>query len=202
MFAKGEDERRTTWEFGVSRCKVLYTGWINKAPVQSTENYIQYSVINHSKKEYEKEEYKTAWKDDYRYNCHFAVQQKLIWHCKSTILQLKKKNCACWKIKGELLFLESPVNSAWESQVSGNLQGWDWRATQTRPCEQWQHRIHKSRCRSGTWRAPRQCFVWKQKHISVSFLNSLWVNIITHLQLEVYDNWHASPGWWEKWEKV
>ena len=48
------------WEFGVSRCKVLYTGWINKVPVQSTENYIQYPVINHNKKEYEKEEYETA----------------------------------------------------------------------------------------------------------------------------------------------
>ena len=46
------------WEFGVSRCKLLYIGWINnKFPVllYSTGNCIQYPVINHNGKESEKE---------------------------------------------------------------------------------------------------------------------------------------------------
>ena len=44
------------WEFGISRCKLLYTGWINnKVLLHSTGNYIQYPVINHNGKEYEKE---------------------------------------------------------------------------------------------------------------------------------------------------
>ena len=33
-------------EFGVSRCKLLYIEWINnKAPLYSTENYVQYPMI-------------------------------------------------------------------------------------------------------------------------------------------------------------
>ena len=44
------------WEFGISRCKLLYIGWINnKVLLYSTGNYIQYLVINHNGKEYEKE---------------------------------------------------------------------------------------------------------------------------------------------------
>ena len=43
-------------------------------------------------------------KDDYMYNHHFAVQQKLIWHCKSTILQFKKKTKTC------ALFLKKEVS--------------------------------------------------------------------------------------------
>ena len=44
------------WEFGISRCKLLYTGYINNKVLQySTGNYIQYPVINHNGKEYEKE---------------------------------------------------------------------------------------------------------------------------------------------------
>ena len=44
------------WEFGVSRCKLLYIEWINnKVLLYSTGNYIQYPVINHNGKEYEKE---------------------------------------------------------------------------------------------------------------------------------------------------
>ena len=43
------------WEFGISRCKLLYTEWINnKVLLYSTRNYIQYPVINHNGKEYEK----------------------------------------------------------------------------------------------------------------------------------------------------
>ena len=44
------------WEFGISRCKLVYTGWMNsKILVSSTGSYIQYPVINHNGKEYEKE---------------------------------------------------------------------------------------------------------------------------------------------------
>ena len=41
------------WEFGVSRCKLLYVGWLNnKVLLYSRENYIQYPVINHNGKGY------------------------------------------------------------------------------------------------------------------------------------------------------
>ena len=44
---------RRYWEFGNSRCKMLYTGWIHsKALLYSTGNYIQYPAINHIGKEY------------------------------------------------------------------------------------------------------------------------------------------------------
>ena len=44
------------WEFGVSRCKLAYIGWINnKVLLYNTGNNIQYPVINHNGKEYEKE---------------------------------------------------------------------------------------------------------------------------------------------------
>ena len=56
MVAKGEgDGGGKDWEFGISRCKLLYVEWINKVPLYRTENYIQYPVINHNGKEYEKE---------------------------------------------------------------------------------------------------------------------------------------------------
>ena len=43
------------WEFGISRYKLLYIGWINnKVLLHRTGNYIQYLVINHNRKEYEK----------------------------------------------------------------------------------------------------------------------------------------------------
>ena len=36
------------WEFEISRCKLLYAGWINsKVLLYSTGNNIQYLVINH-----------------------------------------------------------------------------------------------------------------------------------------------------------
>ena len=64
---------------GISRCKLLYKEWMNnKVLLYSTGNYIQYPVIDHNGKEYEKE---------YVYLNHFAVQQKLAQHRKSTILQ-------------------------------------------------------------------------------------------------------------------
>ena len=37
-------------EFGISRCKLLYTEWINKVPPYSTGNYIQYPIISHNGK--------------------------------------------------------------------------------------------------------------------------------------------------------
>ena len=43
------------WEFGISRCKLVYIGWINKVLLDSIGNYIQYPVKNHHGKEYEKE---------------------------------------------------------------------------------------------------------------------------------------------------
>ena len=44
------------WEFEISRSKLVYIGWINNKVLQySTGNYIQYPVINHNGKEYEKE---------------------------------------------------------------------------------------------------------------------------------------------------
>ena len=47
--------RRKDWEFGISRGKLLYTGWINnKVLLYSTGNYIQYPVTSHNGKEYEK----------------------------------------------------------------------------------------------------------------------------------------------------
>ena len=56
MVAKGEGvEGRKDWEFGISRCKLLYVGWINnKVLLFSTGNHIQYPVISHNGKEYEK----------------------------------------------------------------------------------------------------------------------------------------------------
>ena len=57
MVAKGEEAGGgMDWEFGISRCKVLYIEWINsKVLLYSTGIYIQYPVINHNGKEHEKE---------------------------------------------------------------------------------------------------------------------------------------------------
>ena len=41
------------WEFGISRCKLLYIGWINnKVLLYSIGKYIQYPMINHNGKEH------------------------------------------------------------------------------------------------------------------------------------------------------
>ena len=57
MVVKGEGgDGGMDWEFGISRCKLLYIEWINsKVLLYSTGNYIQYPVINRNRKEYEKE---------------------------------------------------------------------------------------------------------------------------------------------------
>ena len=54
MVAKGEGVGgELEWEAGISRCKLLYIEWINsKVLMYSTENYIQYPMINHNGKEY------------------------------------------------------------------------------------------------------------------------------------------------------
>ena len=51
------------WEVGASRCKLLYTGWVNnKILLCSTGNYIQYPVISHNGKECKREcIYKYKW---------------------------------------------------------------------------------------------------------------------------------------------
>ena len=53
---KGEGvEGGMEWEFGISRCKLLYREWINnKGLLYSTGNYIQYPMTNHNGKESEK----------------------------------------------------------------------------------------------------------------------------------------------------
>ena len=44
------------WEFGITRCKLLYIEWIkNEVLLYSTGNYIQYPVITHNGNEYKKE---------------------------------------------------------------------------------------------------------------------------------------------------
>ena len=52
--AKGEwGCRREEWEVGVSRCKLLYTEWINdRVLLYGTENYTQYPMTNYNGKEY------------------------------------------------------------------------------------------------------------------------------------------------------
>ena len=53
MFAKGEEVGGgTEWEAGVSRRKLLYTAQINKFLMCSTENYIQYPMINYNGEEF------------------------------------------------------------------------------------------------------------------------------------------------------
>ena len=42
------------WEFGISRYKLLYIGWINKVLLYSTGNSTQYSVITYNGRESEK----------------------------------------------------------------------------------------------------------------------------------------------------
>ena len=49
-------EGGTDWEFGISRYKLLYIGWLdNKVLLYSTGNHIQYPGINHKGREYQKE---------------------------------------------------------------------------------------------------------------------------------------------------
>ena len=56
MGAKGEGEGEgKDWEFGISRCKLLYIEWINnKDLLYSIGNYTQYLVVTYNRKESEK----------------------------------------------------------------------------------------------------------------------------------------------------
>ena len=86
----GGDWGRNEWEDGVSRCKLLYIGWIKKKVPQGlthTGDYIQYPVINHNGKEYIKKECVCVCVYIYIKLNHFAVQKKLTQHCKTIILQ-------------------------------------------------------------------------------------------------------------------
>ena len=60
------------WESGVSRCRLLHIGWINKVLLYSTGNYIQCPVIKHNGKNMKKNVCVCVYKLN-----HFAVQQKL-----------------------------------------------------------------------------------------------------------------------------
>ena len=52
MVASGGDGGGMDWEFGISRCKLVYIEWINnKVLLYSTGKYIQYPMINHTGKD-------------------------------------------------------------------------------------------------------------------------------------------------------
>ena len=42
------------WECGMSRCKLICIGWINKILLYSMGNYVQCPVISYNEKEYNK----------------------------------------------------------------------------------------------------------------------------------------------------
>ena len=46
--------KRTDWEFGISRYRLLYREWIKKVLLYSTGNSIQHPVTNQNGKECEK----------------------------------------------------------------------------------------------------------------------------------------------------
>ena len=71
------------WECGISRCKLSYM--MDEQGDTVAHRELQSPSCDQSLQ-------KRIWKRMYTYVSlnHFAVQQKLIQHCKSTILQLKK----------------------------------------------------------------------------------------------------------------
>ena len=74
--SKKQSDKNNSREFGISRCKLLYIGWlINRVLLYSTGNYIQHPEINHNRQEYEKEYI-------YIKPSNFSVHQKLIQHWK------------------------------------------------------------------------------------------------------------------------
>ena len=79
---KGEKDKLGIWDQQIqtTMCKADK----QQSPTVQYRNYIQYLIIKHNGKEYEKEY-------TYRYNNHFAVYQQLTQCCKSTILQIQKK---------------------------------------------------------------------------------------------------------------
>ena len=92
-----------SWDFGIRRYKLLYIGWTNnKVLLYRTVNSIQYPIINHNGKQYEKlyiyiyiymyiEMGLYTQIHVYIHSCSpFAAYQRLRQHCKSTTLQYKK----------------------------------------------------------------------------------------------------------------
>ena len=76
MLARGEGAGGGTELEVRARLKLLRLEWINnKVLLYSTENYIQYPIINLNGKEYFKKEC------IYIYICHFALPQKLTHQC-------------------------------------------------------------------------------------------------------------------------
>ena len=48
MFAKVGQLGRVDWELGISRCELVYIGWIkNKVRLYSTGNYILFHMVYH-----------------------------------------------------------------------------------------------------------------------------------------------------------
>ena len=71
MIAKWGRGGKKNWEFGISRCKLLYIEWINdKVLLYSTGDYVQYPAIKRNRKEYEKECL-------CRHSCHGSVEMNL-----------------------------------------------------------------------------------------------------------------------------
>ena len=80
MTAKGEGGRNgVDLEFGVNRYKLLHLGWIrNEVLLYSTGNCVQSSGMEYKKK--------NIYMSVHVFVCVPAIQQKLIVHCKSTVI--------------------------------------------------------------------------------------------------------------------
>ena len=72
------------WKFGISRSRLLHTGWINSVLLYSAGNCIQYPVITIMEKDMKKNTYQCVCWD------HFSVRRKSTQYGKSTILKKKK----------------------------------------------------------------------------------------------------------------
>ena len=88
---------------GNHKSKLLHLEWIsNEVLLYSTGNYIQSLGIGHNGRWYEiKNIYIYVWLG------HYAVQQKLTQHCKSTVLYKEKKNVS-WT-STSLSFFSTPT---------------------------------------------------------------------------------------------
>ena len=86
VIAKGMwDRGGKDWEFGISRCKLLHTGWINNKAYCIAQGAI-FNILLETIVE-------KNMKRIYVYNNNFAVQQKLTQHCESTIFQQNLNIC-------------------------------------------------------------------------------------------------------------
>ena len=86
VVAKGEGGGRgMNREFRVGRCKLLHLEWINNEfLLYSIVNYVQFLGMERDGRQYEK---KNVYTHTHTHMAHYAVQQRLTQHCKSTILQ-------------------------------------------------------------------------------------------------------------------